>query len=126
MVPLMTILICFCVPGFGCVNENIDQGRSYSHMSINISHCFFSRYSTYIGNGGVIYINGESFSMNATHSMFFNCVCANHGGAIFFSSKNSLLKMNCVNRCTGSYEHFAHIDASLLNQVEYLSVSKCA
>ena len=115
--------------GLGCENESLDQGRSYEDKNINISHCFFSRYSLYDGNSGVIYVNGGSFSMNINYSMFYNCVCSNSGGAIYFDSIISCLRMICANSCscgTSYYYHFAKLIASQMNQVEYLSVSNCS
>jgi len=115
--------------GLACENESIDQGRSYIDKSINISLCFFSRYSLYDGKGSIIYVNGGSHSMNINHSMFYNCACSNQGGAIYFDSSNSCIRMICANSCScGDYSHgnFAYLRASLVNQVEYLSVSNCS
>ena len=110
-------------------NEIIDQGRSYYQMNINISYCFFTRYSQYIGNGGVIFVEGNSYSMNIVCSMFYNCFCSNHGGAIFFNSSNSYLRMICSNACScgaSYYDNFAYIQAFQMNQIEYLSASYCS
>jgi len=118
-----------CNVGLGCESESIGHGRSYVDKNINISNCFFSRYSSYSGNGGVICVNVGSYSMNVNYSMFYNCVCSSHGGAIYFSSSNSYLRMICANRCSCgvSYSgHFAYLSASQVNQVEYLSVSNCS
>jgi len=118
-----------CNVDLGCENESIDQGRSYVDKNINIANCFFSRSSSYSGKGGVIYVNGGTYSMNVNYSMFYNCVCSNWGGAIFFSSSNSYLRMICANSCScgaSSYNHFANLVASQVNQVEYLSVSNCS
>jgi len=106
--------------------ENIDQGRSYYNKNINISNCFFSRYLSYSGDGGIIYVSGGSYSMNVIYSMFYNCVCSSDGGAIHFSSSNSYLRMICANSCSASFCRFAYLYASRLNQVEYLSVSNCS
>ena len=112
-----------------CDNDNIDQGRSYSQMNIDISHCFFSRSTTFFGHGGVIYINAGDFSMNVNYSMFYNCTCTAHGGAIRFSSTKSSIRMICAFRCIcgdNAYGHFAYITTSQENQVEFLSVSFCS
>ena len=110
-----------------CENENIDQGRSYMDKNIDIYSCYFSRYFSFSGNGGVICIYGSSYSMNINSSMFYNCVCSDNGGAIYFISSNSSLKMICANSCSsGAYGHFAYLQASQSNQVEYLSVSNCS
>ena len=115
--------------GFGCENESMNQGRSYINKNINITNCFFSRYVSYSGNGGAIYVNGGSYSMNVNYSIFYNCVCSNNGGAIYFSSSNSDLRMICANRCSCGADysgHFAYLIAFQVNQVEYLSVSNCS
>jgi len=131
IVPLLSFRLndneIICNVGLGCESESIDQGRSYVDKNINISNCFFSRYSSYSGNGGVIYVSASSYSMNVNYSMFYNCVCSNHGGAIYFSSSNSSLRMICANSCSASsWYHFAILSASQVNQVEYLSVSNCS
>ena len=123
--------------GLGCESESIDQGTSYIDKNINISNCFFSRYSHYSGDGGVIYVNGGSYSMNIICSMFYNCVCNTDGGAIYFRSLISCLRMICANRCSCGilfdprfinyyYGLFSYLVTSQENQVEYLSVSKCS
>jgi len=112
-----------CNVGLGCESESIDQGRSYVDKNINISNCFFSRSSSYSGDGGVIYVNVGSYSININYSMFYNCVCSGEGGAIIFDSSNSSFRMICANRCSASNGHFAYLIASQVNQVEYLSVS---
>ena len=115
----------------GCDNEHTDQGRSYYNMSIDIYDCYFSRLLVFSGNGGVIYVDGGSYSMNVNYSMFYNCACSNHGGAIYFFSSNSNIRMVCANRCSCGNSsvcngHFAIVSASQKNLVEYLSVSKCS
>ena len=110
----------------GCGNDIIDQGRSYHNLNIDISLCFFSRISLYIGDGGVIYISGGSYSMNIDFSMFYNCVCSILGGAIFFDSTNSSLRMICANSCSATNYLFSYLRATQVNQAEYLSVTKCS
>jgi len=113
--------------GYGCENEIIDQGRSYFEQNIDISNCFFSRNIQYSGNGGVVYVNGGSYSMNINYTMFYNCVSSGDGGAIYFISTNSLIKMICANCCSvSSLYHFAFIQVSEINHVEHLSVSNCS
>jgi len=116
--------------GFGCENENMDQGRSYVDKNVDISNCFFSRSLEYSGDGGVICINSGSYSMSINYSMFNNCVCSSKGGAIYFDSPNSYLRMICANRCScgaSSYGgNFAYILVSQVNHLEYLSVSYCS
>jgi len=115
-----------CNVGLGCENESIDQGRSYIDENINISNCFFSRSSSYSGNGGVIYVSASSCSMNVNYSIFYNYVCSGEGGAIYFICSNSYLRMICANSCSASWKHFAILSASQVNQVEFLSVSNCS
>jgi len=116
-----------CNVGLGCEKESIDQGRSYIDKNISIANCFFSRYSSYSGHGGVIYVSGGTYSMNVNYSMFYNCACSGDGGAIFFSSSNSYLRMICANSCSASsWCHFAYLIDSQVNQVMYLSVSNCS
>jgi len=110
----------------GCEGENIDQGRSYFDQSISISHCSFSRSLSYSGNGGVIYVSGGSFCLSVSHLMFYNCVCSSQGGAIYFDSTNSSLRMICAFRCSSYNSRFSFLKASLENQVEYISVSNCS
>jgi len=115
--------------GLGCVNESIGQGRSYVDKNINISNCYFSRSSSYSGHGGVVYVTASSYSLNINNSMFYNCVCSSWGGAIYFISSNSSLRMICAHRCSCGASlrgHFAYLHASQVNQVEYLSVSNCS
>jgi len=129
--PIMLLWnIYYIIGGVGlrCENENIYQGRSYFDQYVCISHCFFSRSSLYSGDGGVIYVNGGSYSMNVNYSMFFNCV-ANYGGAIFFNSSNSDLRMICANSCScGSsyYGHFGMIFTKNNNSNVYLSITNCS
>jgi len=89
-----------CNVGLGCESESIDQGRSYVDKNINISNCFFSRSSSYSGHGGVIYVAASSCSMNVNYSIFNNCACSERGGAIYFVSSNSYLRMICAKRCS--------------------------
>ena len=63
--------------------------------------------------------------------MFYKCVCAHNGGAIYFSSTYSCLKMICANQCSCGSSitymcHFAYLSASQVNRCEYLSVSYCS
>jgi len=112
IVPLLSFRLndneIICNVGLGCENESIDQGRSYVDKNINISNCFFSRYSSYSGDGGVICVTASSCSMNINYSMFYNCVCSNWGGAIYFSSSNSYLRMICANSCSCGASYVGH------------------
>ena len=119
--------------GVGCENEKINNGRSYVDKNIDISECFFSRSVSYSGYGGVIYVNGGSFSMFINNSMFHYCVCTQSGGAIYFKSANSILKMICANGCSSSTNNlsdyvgnFACFIASQTNQADFLSITNCS
>jgi len=115
--------------GLVCESENIGQGRSYVDNNIKISNCFFSRFLTYSGKGGVIYVSVSSYSMNINYTMFYNCVCSNDGGAIYYYSTDSCLRMICANSCSCGSEypgHLAYLKASQMNQVEYLSEANCS
>jgi len=111
-----------------CEKETLEQGRSYQNNNINIDLCFFSRSIEYTEPGGVIYINVGGKSMNINVSMFYNCVTSDHGGAIYFNSLNSCLRMICANRCSCGNQCcglFGYLIASQVNKIEYLSVSHC-
>jgi len=113
--------------GLGCEQENLSQGRSYFNISIDISDCFFSRSSEYSGDGGVIYMKDGSYSLRINYSIFYECTCSSDGGAIFFISSNSAIRMTCANRCcASSYGHFAYLYDLEANQIEFLSVSYCS
>ena len=64
--------------------------------------------------------------MSVSYSMFFNGI-ATYSGAIFFDSYSSVLRMICANRCSASsHYHYAYIQASKENQIEFLSLSLCS
>jgi len=58
--------------------------------------------------------------------MFYSCVCSINGGAIYFNSQNSSLRMICANCCSSTYGYFSYLKALQMYQVEYLSVSNCS
>ena len=45
--------------------------------------------------------------MYINHSMFHYCVCAQSGGAIYFKSANSILRMICANGFSVSTNHLS-------------------
>jgi len=119
--------------GFECVNESLNGGRSYVDVNIEISYCSFYRTNIYIDDGGVIYVFAESKSMTVSFTMFYNCVCSGNGGAIYFKSNYSYLRMLCANSCSCGVTNdnlmsgeFAYISASVMNHGEFLSVSHCS
>ena len=111
---------------YGCVNENIDRGRSYDNVNIDISDCSFSRFSQYDTCGGVIYVSLGSHSMSVSYSIFYSCVCSIYGGAIYFESNDSSLKMICAYKCSSTSPyysfHFALLQSANVNEVEFLSM----
>jgi len=112
---------------FTCEGEHIDQGRSYDDNDNILQDCYFSRLSSFSADGGVIYVIVTNKYMNVSNTMFFNCSCTTDGGAIFFKSYNSNLKMVCASRCYATSEyHFAFIRVNIENHVEYLSVTYCS
>jgi len=111
---------------YDCYNESINQGHSYTDTNIQISDCFFSRSFQLNGFGGVIYINGGTYSMNISNSIFFSCACSINGGAIFFSSDISILKMICAQGCYAESYHFAYIQAINSNKGDGLSINNCS
>jgi len=116
------------IGALNCQREYLDNGRSYADESINVSYCFFLRSTIFSGDGGVIFTSGGSYNLRVFNTMFYNCVCSNYGGAIYFCSSNSILFYNCGNRCScgvSSNYHFAYI-SSQENNVDYLSVANCS
>jgi len=112
-----------------CENEKLALGRSYYNKNINVSLCFFTRINMFSGDGGVIFVNSGDYSMLFNSSMFYFCTCSQNGGAIYFSSSSSCLRMICANSCScgDSYSgHFAYLYASQNNLVQYLSISNCS
>ena len=116
------------IVGVGCINENINQGRSYFQIDVDISQCFFSRTQPVNGHGGIIKIFEGSMSMSVSDSMFYSCSSYYWGGAIFFSSSNnSILKRICASKCFAlAYQHFAYLYSSQINQIELLSLALCS
>ena len=110
----------------GCVNENIDSGRSYVDVSISISYCFFRRYALFSGEGGVIYVYQKSCSMDVSYSMFYHCM-ANIGGAIYYNDYlSSYLRMSCGHKCSAPSNQFGWFQATQNNRLEYVSISSCS
>jgi len=111
---------------YGCVKERVSSERSYSGNSVNISDCFFNRTSAFASEGGVIYLSGGDYYMEVSFCTFYYCLSTN-GGAIYFYSMNSNLKMICAKSCSSSYNnHFALIRASQNNAVDHMSISNCS
>ena len=108
-----------------CINESIEEGRSYMETTIIVSNCNFFRTKTFDGNGGVICVISVSFSLDISLSMFFKCSCSGDGGVIYFVSKSSLLKMVCASDCNAIYHNFGFIQTINHNYVEFFSISSC-
>jgi len=109
-----------------CINSSAKEGRSYIDTFVTVSNCNFERTQQYTGSGGVIYVNSVSFSMYISCSMFFRCSCSSDGGAIYFESHNSTMKMVCSKMCFASYCHFACIKTTYLNIFDQISYSMCS
>jgi len=120
---------CGVFGGVSLMYESISQARIHFEDSFEINFCFFKRLTQYSANGGVIFIDGGSYSMNLTNSMFYNCSSSSNGGAIYFNSSYSNLRMICANRCScgaSKVGSFADLRASQVNQLEFLSLSICS
>jgi len=113
--------------GIGCLDEEIDAGWSYHNTNVSISMCFFSRTTVNAGNGGVIYISKDKFSMRIESCKFYNCICSNEGGAIYCDVSSSIIKRVCATKCIGrEFDHFAFINSNNDNIMEYLTIASCA
>ena len=109
-----------------CINESLPQGRSYEKTNIDISDCYFYRFLEFENHGGVIFVNGGTYTMKISTTTFYNSSSVLDGGAIFFYSPSSFLKMICAHRCNAPGKHFAYLWSSQENWVEYLSMSYCS
>ena len=110
-----------------CVNQNIQQGRSYLSCNIIANNCYFSRTLIYDGVGGIILVEEDGFSMTITLCVFYNCRCTSEGGAIVFGSSNSNIKNVCASLCFAQeYYHFGNFECANKNDIEFLTISKCS
>jgi len=110
-----------------CEIEDIDQGRFFYQKEVIVSDCLFNGFCcSNVSEGGVIYISGNLYSMYVNWSVFYNISSIVNGGAIYFSSVSSCLRMICANNCSSTRGHFATISSSGLNQLYYLSMSICS
>jgi len=112
--------------GTTCNNYSTDYFRSYTDSAVNVSNCIFSRTVYYSGNGGIIYNTVSSNTMIISYSVFYNCSSTSDGGAIYVNTKNNTLKMVCAHRCNASRYHFAYLKTLSINDIDYLSFSKCS
>jgi len=108
-----------------CNLERLAQGRSYNNDNIQVDNCLFSRFAIFVGDGGVMNVDGGDYSLNVTNSIFYNCSCSNFGGSIYFVSTSSCLINCCANRCHAYKNHFAYIHASS-GFYEQISISSCS
>jgi len=115
-----------CFVSNNCINQILDQGRSYLNDDINIYMCCFQRSSVFSGDGGVIYVTGGTQTLNISNTVFYECRCSGFGGAISAKCQNSVLQMVCARNCSGSQDHFAILEAGNINNVMYLSMSMCS
>jgi len=111
-----------------CISETLSSGRSYSNSNIDISNCFFIRSLSLNDNGGVIFVDGGSYSLKILKSMFCNCTVTDSysGGAIHFNSYSSNVSMICGYRCHAISNCFAMFMCSHLNLANYVSVTSCS
>jgi len=109
-----------------CENDTKEWGRFVENKNIYLSDCFFSRSSLFHGDGGIIFVNIGSLSLNLSKSVFYNCSCDSAAGAIYFRSTTSYLNMICSYKCTSCWCHFEYIYSSFLCQIAYLSVAYCS
>jgi len=109
-----------------CADENIVSGRSYNGTSFVIEDCSFSRNQVFTGEGGVIYVTGNGV-LNLTNVMFHECFSTNHGGAVYTLIQVLDAKYICANTCySQSFYHFGLFQSSIVNSMEYLSMTKCS
>jgi len=122
------ILFIFCDETSYCIDQYLISGRSsFSVETIaNVFGCFFSRFSTFSGNGGVIFFETEAVSMNLYYSMFFNCSVTSKGGAIYFISEKCNVSRVCSNKCSANTYQFAIFGATNSNMIEYVSITSCS
>jgi len=111
-----------------CIDEEIDEGRSYFGTDIDILECFFRRTSTFTGDGGIIYINNQADYVSIVKTMFFSCSSGNQGGALYLVVYTRIyLSKICANSCyTLLYGHFGILFSHLENEIFFLSVSNCS
>ena len=109
-----------------CADENIVSGRSYNGTSFVIEDCSFSRNQVFSGDSGVIYVTGSGV-LNLTNVMFHECFSTNHGGAVYTLIQVMDAKFICGNTCySQSFYHFGLFQSSIINSMQYLSMTKCS
>ena len=114
-----------CVLSSQCGVISNDQERYLEQTFVNISGCFFSKINVFDGPGGAIYINNGN-NMYISYTAFSNIHSTSTGGAIYYQSSISVLKMLCAYKCSSPYCHFGYIEASSINYIEYLSMALCS
>jgi len=109
-----------------CENESVPEGRSYYNQDIDIYDCFFTRHTSFSGEGGVIFVEG-SYNSVIYNSMFYHISCGFDGGSVFLDCEKSNMNRVCAHCSTAAKSyHFAFISASQINRIEFLSISLCA
>jgi len=115
---------------FGCLNETISVGRSYScnNMNVFIDRCLFVRLSSFSGDGGVIYVNTGISNLSIMFTTFETCsVSSSHsGGAIYFNSINSTLDFVCAYGCKAGIYNFARIITSNIDNLTLVTITSCS
>ena len=101
--------------------------------NLHIHDCSFQMFSTYTGEGGVIYHNVLSIYSVIESCFFFNCYATSHGGAIYLLVSNgacALQRICSFNCSTGSsrFGQFSHISVSsqLINKYKFMSILFCS
>ena len=99
-----------------------------------IKNCFFMRFSTFQGSGGILYlyITTKSSILRIILSTFFSCFSTVEGGAFYYISTangRSYLSKICASNCTGirgSHFGLAQVTNSFThyNRAEYISIHK--
>jgi len=110
-----------------CVNESRDVARSYYQQDIKVSYCVFSRSSMLDDDGGIIFVNHNSLSMDVSYTTFYNCTAINGGAISFSSGEDSILKAICAFQCSAlNNYHFGEIKSDSTNQLVFVSITSCS
>jgi len=129
-------LIAIILRSDGCINADIDSGRSYNNSPANctVLDCFFQRHSVSSSDGGIIYYTSLHCFLSITNTMFYNCRVGktNQGGAIYFwcTGGQSIISKVCAYMCNSQSGtcHFGFICSSktLINKANLFSMSHCS
>ena len=118
----------YCVSS-QCEREIFSQGWSYYNVNFDIADCSFSRTNVYNAYGGVVFISGVSNYIMINNTMFYSWLSSYSGGAIYFNSLYSKLRMICANMCSAGSSgngHFAYLFSLNENHMDYVSITFCS